>query len=376
MPLYNSTSVRKFPSENPIDSLWEQLSSFESITLSERLIRNKSEESGFSIASDKLENKAIALSYCIRNARDNMRVSTESLTTTAITNYYGLLWLTSAIAVATPSIEADLPLIEVSTKRGHGLSNLQDDSAEFPYNEYICITKRGFFKNLVEWLAVISSKEFDSICLDRPISYENIPEDKRALLISLPELFARIPEITSAFEAVTKSDAKNFGLFHASNKLAGAPIGHIGVEGEYSKEHLYDCMIPLKNLVEYRTNSKNRTWAGEQKLFPGQNFFDAAYNDVTNSRAYVSPLSGYFYIAPLLGCINNPLVIHLMLSYHLSILARYRPAIWREILEGKFDEFRILVNAYNKIVGRVAPHLALNIIVGYKNRFQQPGTWW
>lgn len=378
MPLYGSRNVRMFASENPIESIWEQLSSLESYAFSEKLIRDKCQESGDCIASDRLASKAIALSYCVRNARDNMRLPFASLTTAAIANYYGLLWLMSAIVVANPSIEADLPSIETATKRGHGLSNLQDDSADFPYNEFICITKHGFFKNLLQWMSVISDQEFDALCLDRSSRDKSVPENKRCLLISLPELFARIPEIAATFEDVTKSDAKNFELFHAANELSGAPIGHIGVRGDYSRTHLSECGLPLENITEYRNNGKdgNSRWAGEQIIFPGQNLFDTAYNDMTNSKIYVSPLSGYFFIAPLLECISNPLMIHLMLSYHLSILARYRPAVWREILEGKFNQFRILMEAYNRIVGRVVPHLALNIIVGYKNRFQPPGTWW
>jgi len=53
-----------------------------------------------------------------------------------------------------------------------------------------------------------------------------------------------------------------------------------------------------------------------------------------------------------------------MMLYELSILARYRPAVWREIIEGSLDQYRALIEAYDQVVDRVIPELALQAISG------------
>ena len=108
----NKPALRLF-TEAPIDSLWEQLSLYESRSLAKRLIETKAEEHALSPSPHIVAAKATGIIFMPPQcARNNIRVNAKSLTIEATTNYYGCLWLCAAIAVANPTNDADLPRLK------------------------------------------------------------------------------------------------------------------------------------------------------------------------------------------------------------------------------------------------------------------------
>lgn len=368
--------------ENPLDSLWEQLSAFESHRLACQFIKEKSLKSAILISNADLENKAMDFAYCIRTARELMRLPSVSMTTAAIANYYGCLWLASAIAIANPSSPASLSLIEEATKGGHGLGSFSNSSDSFPSGEFVYIKEKGFLGSFLAWTG-LTADEIKNISWfgKRPDNEENSYSEKTHLLIPVMELFARIPELIDVFEKTTGLNAKCFELFYATSGLCcqpgpdDPPATLVGLRGNYSKQHLQDCGLPLSDLKEYTARNDyyaGSRWAGwaPQKM----KFFDYVYEHPCDDTFYVSPMSGYYFISPLLKYINNPIAVHLILLYQLSILARYRPAIWRDIIEGPLDQYRILIAAYFRSFGRVIPNLVLTKLLGRRVRLRAPGT--
>jgi hypothetical protein len=109
-------------SENPLDGIWTHLSAFESEKFATKLIQERASQANVSVEEELLKRKATALAYCIRNARENLlSTAALSLTPRTIANYYGCLWLASALMVADPKSEIDLERLEKFTKFGHGL---------------------------------------------------------------------------------------------------------------------------------------------------------------------------------------------------------------------------------------------------------------
>lgn len=51
----------------------------------------------------------------------------------------------------------------------------------------------------------------------------------------------------------------------------------------------------------------------------------------------------------------------------LSIWVRYRPALWRELTEGKYDIYKSLISNFLIVVERIIPNIALNRI--YEKEF-------
>ena len=89
---------------------------------------------------------------------------------------------------------------------------------------------------------------------------------------------------------------------------------------------------------------------------------------------YKSALSPTSWVAPIFGDLSDPLAIHLMLLYQLSILSRYRPAVWREVIEGNFDQYKMLITAYFRAFTRVIPEFALNRILDEQLNVAMPGS--
>ncbi|HEY9773603.1 MAG TPA: hypothetical protein V6C81_07315 [Planktothrix sp.] len=387
MPRDKSTGQMLFITNDALAVIWEQLSIYESSVATERLIKQRANDQ---IDCKLLESKVEALAYCIRTAKDYMHATSTSLTAVVTSNYYGCLWLAAACAVATPSADTDLDSIERATKKGHGLANLADDAdnAQFPDNEYAYIKEQGFYRKFLEWTGTANDVVKQIAWSGKsPGTYSDVKDEQKTLCISVSELLARIPELGLMFEQVTGRDARCFELFPASNGLnfrtqTGDPnVQAMGVYGDYSRKYLLESGLALDNLCEYQPHQKhgshaNSRWAGfASHIGEGVNFFDYVGEHPEDHRFYQSPIVGYHFISPLLGVIQNPLAIHLMLSYELSILARYRPAIWRRILEGNLDQYRILITAYNRIFERIVPQLALCSIVGRRVRVPSPGVW-
>jgi hypothetical protein len=86
-------------------------------------------------------------------------------------------------------------------------------------------------------------------------------------------------------------------------------------------------------------------------------------------------MCGQSWIKPLFGEVQEPFSIHLVLLYQLSILARYRPAVWREIIEGDEDQYQVLFTGYDQVVTRILPELALRRIYDRHVHITQPGSW-
>ena len=71
--------------------------------------------------------------------------------------------------------------------------------------------------------------------------------------------------------------------------------------------------------------------------------------------------------------IDDIFAIHLMLLYELSILARYRPAVWRRILESNLDGYRSLLIGYND--GNYPPPHWSEVLLSYQQLTPISSRW-
>lgn len=377
MPRTKKTGSRELSADSPLETLWEELSSLESPILAKQLILNRSQLEEQRLEETLLEKKALALAYCIKNAQEYLRVASPGMTITATSNYYGGLWLSAAIIIADPMTETDLLTIEGVTKFGHGLKTTPSSSV-FPHNEFVAIIDRGYFRKYLRWCGLTderisglswpSKKKF-------PESYDELEESQQCYFINLTELFSKIPELTDSFENVTGQEATNFRIHPSASRAASNDDQKtvVSIDGDYSLAHILNCNIPLEDISEYPAIEASE---GTISKFAGK-LPKQAWKDIYeyDREFYVSPLGNYFFISPVFGCINDPLAVHLMISYLLSILSRYRPTVWREVVEGTLDQYRILIHQYNRIFRRVIPHLVLNTITKRRNRIPIPGFW-
>lgn len=369
-------------SESPIEQIWTQLSMWESRALARKLITERAHRRQIDIAAPVIEAKALALSYCLRNARENLRGPRQTLTLQTVANYYGCMWLASAILAADPANDVDLPQLERFTKRGHGLGNFVDSDAEFPDNEFVYVKETGFFPEFLKASGIDPSE----------ITHHKSPTrghaDGQGPTSSTMALFARIPELAEAYTYVTGQWPLSFPVHHASRnmgedfddaKRAASPPAFMPKRSRpyvwlelasplaMPLEHLLAHGPPLTELA-VREFAGRKSWEGKLAAEPGDPWYRAL-------KTYKSAMCAQSWIKPLLGRIGDPFSIHLVLLYQLSILARYRPAVWREIIEGDRDQYRVLFAGYDQVVARILPELALRRIDDRHIHITQPGSW-
>jgi hypothetical protein len=384
-------------SENPLDGIWTQLSAWESSTLARRLIEERASDVEHPIEEALLERKATALAYCIRNARENLVATAAlSLTPRIVANYYGCLWLASALLVADPTNDVDLASLESFTKRGHGLGNIVSDDGAFPDNEYVFLREVGFFPQLLFWLG-LTKEQIKDLCLPtekRMSSYADVLTEYRDRLITVNGLFARIPELKDSYEDIAKQPSFVFRIYPAS-KNQGEDFADwqfdqtrnlrrtslspqkrtrdytwisVGSSDETLEAHLKEHGPPLEGW-ELSGTEGDRSWKGRFHHPSGEPY----YRFLPTYSSAMAPTS---WIKPVLPGITDQFALQLILLYELSILARYRPAVWRELLEGSLDHYRTLILSYNSVVARVIPELVLRRIIGRRAiQVDRPGSW-
>ncbi len=375
-------------SENPIEEIWTQLSVWESQNLAYKLIDERARKADISIPADLISRKAQALSYCIRTARENIRNPFGGLTVGNVCNYYGCMWLAAATLAARPDNGVDLATLEEFTKRGHGLGNLAGSEGGFADNEFLYVRESGFFRELLKARGV-ERNELSAMSLQggRVPPFSDMSYDQRAKLLPLDALFARVPEIRSIYEYVTGRPALSFGVGHASRNMTET-ISDAHASGQYSSpfptrtrdytwlsvhgsellsaDHIRDHGPPLTD-IEWSAFGGQSGWSGKFH-HPAETIWH------TELRLHRSAMTGTCWIKPLFGSVHDVFAIHLLLLYALSILARYRPAVWREVLEGSFDQYRSLIAGYYNVFQRVIPELALRDIAGRELHVTMPGS--
>lgn len=375
-------------SESPLDQIWTQLSLWESANLARKLIRERADRHGLSIDPDLLERKGLALSYCIRTSRENIRNPFGGHTVGNVCNYYGCMWLAAATLAADPSNDVDLERLEEFTKRGHGLGNIAATEGNFPDNEFLYVRESGFFRQLLKASGVDRSTLANlSLAGGRLPPVSDLDADQRQRLLSLDGILARIPELASIYEYVTNRSSLTFGIHHSSRNMgediedaktgnrSGTPMPKrirdytwldVYGSGPIAEDHIRQNGPPVQDL-EWGDYAGHRSWRG--KLF-----HPAASRWYDHITLHKSAMTGTCWIKPMFTGLNDVFALHLVLLYALSILARYRPAVWRKVIEGELDQYRSLIAGYYDVFQRVVPELALQRIADRPLAVTQPGS--
>jgi len=346
--------------EQPIQQIWGRLGQLTSVQLSRATLATRWSCDVSAVDGESAE----ALSYLIRNARDYYRASaTQSTTQRALSLYYGSVAFVQAEMLAHPKGPRSVEDIERATKVGaHGLMVEDLDEANIgPETLAIAPMKGGLWGRWAELLGC-----------DRSTFHEGRP--KKGPLpqpyATLEGLFGRIPEIGDLFQEV-------------SNK----PPGFAQVVGKSGKNFRLDG---IGSYIEFFDESRRIAPEAFAEMCPAISQVRLHQDDVPpRVRAYVShPGKSYAWdvlkvhrsghkqvmIAPLWGQVQEHRAICVITLYALSIMVRYRPWLWRQILEGHLDQYRNMVEAFLDVAERVLPESFLGSIRDQDIYVTQPGS--
>jgi hypothetical protein len=333
------------------------------------------------IASEVLDSKAEGVAWAVRSALGYWESNAADLNAKVLTRYYALLQISIAEQVASPNPKFDLEQAQRHTEQGHGLFTLRQPDASFPNCYHVACVMGGHFYSYCKYLG-LSLKEhaFDK----RPREWAELDQAGQARLVSVTDLFRRVPELQAVIEEYLGAPPLSLHVGYASRNMqirsqrvrTGQPSDN-PVETTFiaiypngptvNEEYLKGLNLPIQNItVEHDSATKTSHFVGSLTHPAGDHWWQ-------HLKTYKSGYCGTSVIVPFWGT-ADPFVIHFVILYAMSIVVRYLPSLWHEIEDGSLDHIRALIEHYLVIVDSVIPHLAVERITGVRLRVDQPGS--
>lgn len=337
-------------SENPLQTIWLHLSAFESVPLCERMIRERAATLKKTLGDDLVKAKAVALAYFMRNAREYFSDPPAESTKRILVSYYGLLSIACALLVADPSNDHDLASVERATAHGHGMGSTDGAGGlGFPDAPRLYIKAEGFF---VEYLR---NENVDPTPL---VVKGSTSKPKPAAQawdrgVSLDDMIARLPELAELYYQVTTKSPLSVAVSVKTYSL-GSPVS-VRFKGvtELAEDFIQDTLRPPMTFQRVvASDSLAAHWRGHVPHTKERPWHEEL-------PTYFSSMAYWSWFKPVLGVIHDPIALHLMASYLLSIIVRYKPSVWREVVRDGGSTFYPLIRAYIEVVHRVVPEFVL-----------------
>lgn len=357
-------------SEEPINQIWSRIRQFKTKGLAEKLIIQRYKKENISLDTETINDKATGVAFCIKNGCDYFEnAKNQKSNQRIISLYYGAIAFASAEMLAAPNGPKSLQEVENMTKFGHGL-HTQDSIENNAFEGFIVgILSNGFFKNWLSSLGHDISKF--------PQSKPKKPEDidlSSPYLTTLIELFSHIPELEDLLGMVSNTPTNwiNFQydieINNGFDRTEGATYIKISDRsGSKTIEDLEKLDLPLEQLEYIESDTQGVHFKALVRHLEHQYWFDVV-------KQHRSPFTATSYILPIFGSVNEYRCITVVILYALSILVRYRPSIWLEVVSGKYENYLALTEEFLSIYERLAPQHFLEALLNKSLNVVQPGS--
>lgn len=360
-------------SESPIKQIWSRIKQFKTKGLSKKLVVERYSSKGITYSNETIESKAEGLAFCIQNGCDYFEAASEQkLNQRIVSLYYGAIAFASAEMLASPEGPVSLDEVENMTKFGHGLytfDSIDDNSFE---GFVVGVLSNGFFKKWVEFLGA----DVSSFPARKPKKAVDIDLSKNEVT-TLIELFSRVPELEDLFLLVTDSPANwlTFNYDSASNGSIGLNQPRLretyvtinDISCSKSKEDIAALSLPLDQ-IEYQASEYPGLHFKALVKHPDKEYWHGSL------KQHRSPYTSSSVIIPAFGSVGEYRAICVALLYSLSILVRYRPSIWREVVSGKHENYLALIEEFLDVYERLAPQEFFENLLSKEVHVTQPGS--
>ncbi|MBD3339791.1 MAG: hypothetical protein GF353_11820 [Candidatus Lokiarchaeota archaeon] len=386
--------IERFVTTDPDELLKIRFSRFRSPEIAKKLLLDKCNQKDISVNQDLINEKAKGLSSIIDSALSYFQIKEQSLNARILSRYYALLQFTIAEEVASIENTVDLKVAQKYTEKGHGLNTLnQYIDSNFLDNFFCYFRNLGHFYHYLQQAGY--SKDENLFIAERLKQNENISNEH---LLSLSDLFRRIPELQNIIEEYTDKCplVLHFGrdstevnekynerrelspnitntspttVTPQNNEKVKTFIAIYPSSERMTIEYLRELKTPFSNF-----KIKNDTISDSE--YVTCEFHHSNEGSWWNSiKYYKSSFCPTSYIIPIFDKINDPIVINFALMYSLSILVRYLPNIWCEITVGKLSKIGNLIDYYLSVFDHVIPKQMYERITGKSIHISMPGGW-
>jgi hypothetical protein len=390
-------SVERLVAENVSEAVWLRLRRLTSSILCSRIvarrastsIESKGEETR---ASTSIESKGREIAWAVRSALGYWQSSAVALNAKVLTRYYALLQISIAEELASPVSKADLLAIQRRTEHGgHGLTTIVDPNGTFPFSYCIACLRNGHFYSYCKYLGLdLSQNAFER----RPRNWSDLDTTEKSRLISLTDLFRRVPELQPVLDECLGVLPLSLNV-HPSSKNMEEQVKRTQEHMLNTGQWVFDVPSSGETVTTYVSidphgakidqaylNSFNLPFSNIQPAVDAVSKTTLFESEITHPKdrywhqcvdLYKSGYSGTSFIVPFWGGISDSFVIHFTILYALSIVVRYLPSLWHEIEDGALDHIRALIEHYLTVVDNV-PHLAVERITGRRLLVTPPGS--
>ncbi|MCM3145085.1 hypothetical protein [Brevibacillus sp. MER 51] len=303
--------------------------------MAKKMLLKKAEFNSLNVCEELIEQKARGLSFCLRNAFDYFAQS-GSLSSRALSTYYGYFSLLSAICMADLTNNATLSSLEKDTSLGHGAKSYEYANEDFPHSLKIYLTNGGFINAFKKYEGVNISK----YVVDKGVKKvpEDVTKDVEEKSISFYTLLERVCELPDFTEMSV--------LFHQIFDVLphGIPVHLHGNSISVISE---ETIRKMPYITEWRYNSH----------------FEHYETKIDSRLTQVIPIYKNTLVSELFPGFFDPFVLHFLTLYSISIIVRYKPNLWREISEGNLEYFKLLINSYISNIHNVSMELSHKRII-------------
>jgi len=358
-------------SEQPIHQIWSRIRQFKTKGLAEKLVIQRCSNSCVQLDEATIKAKASGLAFCVQNGCDYFETaSKQKLNQRIVSLYYGAIAFASAEMLASPNGPTSLQKVENMTKFGHGLYTfdaLVDNDFE---GLIVGVQSNGFFSKWVEFLGC----DVSDFPPKRPRKQKDI-ELSSNHVTTLVELFSHIPELEDLFRMVSNTPT-NWLSFHFDSEANGGfraertrntYVKITDISCTKTIEDIANINLPIEQ-IEYTTSKYPGLHFKALIEHPEHEYWHGAI------KQHRSPFAASSYVLPIFGSVSEYRCIATVILYALSILVRYRPSIWREVVSGKYENYLALTDEFLSIYERLAPELFLESLLDTNVRAVQSGS--
>ena len=287
------------------------------------------------------------LMFYVKQAREYYRAARMTdLFVRPLLTYYGMMTLSKALML---TVDPDYPANTAVMR--HGVSTRKRKRADFRFfQDEVRVQREGLFPELARhwgWAELIGERW------------------------TMKDLFALIPELQDGYRQVFREES----LY----PVVVWPTASVGERGMpfFLEERILDRLHLTPRAFTHRLQAAGKgeaafDWEEQADTHPsfrlfwhhprvshvdpwGEGFDHPFFREDAQGRYFFHPTDG----SGLASCLPE-IFVHYLLLFALSMLCRYEPPLWGEIIYGFASEERVLIEEFLQVTQRKFPNLVLN----------------
>lgn len=352
------SSIRRIPCDSPEQKMWNLFLLLENETTVRSFLEKKYRKRGLEQPGRAAFRAAQPLMFHIKQARVYYRAAGESdLFIRPLLSYYGMMTLSKALML---TMVPDYP--ENTAVLRHGVSTRKRKHGNFCFfTDQVRVQREGLFPELAR------KKGWDSL----------IGESW-----TLKELFSLIPELQDGYRQVFQEET--LYPLAVCDTLLDSDHGMPFV----LEEHILDVLHLTPQGLTQRLNrfphrEEARFTCEETPILPRRILLFWHHPRVSHVDRWGRGFDHPLFREDLLGnhylsLVREPMkdgspefFIHYALLFALSMLCRYDPPLWGEMIHGMASEEIVLIQEFLQVTQRKFPNLILNELFEEKILFRR-----